>query len=152
MRIIGLQKEVPYILTEHHKKPEAVPLPDPLPTDEAELKAADMAANPDFDRDLGPIEDAPVFFFRPLSPKDRAVKMNEFYQIPDDNMRVANTNAFYMDLFDERTVRIENLFIDDEAFDFTNDYHRNSLEMWWIIEVGSEIMYYSRLNAAETGK
>ncbi len=90
-------------------------------------------------------DDAPVFVYRPLRPREFAAW----------SARIAGAGeggdvAVLMDLCAERLVRVENLTVGDEPFDVAK--HLDEIPAPWQIELGAEIYARSQLTDADVGK
>lgn len=93
-----------------------------------------------------PLPDAPTYFYKPLNPRERIRWTSKIF----GEKEIGELNVKYLDLVDERLIRVENLEIGDEPFD--RDKHMDSLETEDLVELGQEILTSASLSRAELGK
>jgi hypothetical protein len=61
-------------------------------------------------------------------------------------------NERYLDLAEERLVRVDNHFVGDEPFDPKNRLHLDSLDVGELVELGMEILTSASLSKETLGK
>ena len=119
-------------------------------------------------------QDAPVFVYRPLSAREVARWTARLYTLYDEIYgqtpaagaegaqdtsaprrsaeQAAQESFFYLDLFEERTVRIENLQVGDAHYDHANAEHRGALPLNWQVQAGAQILNRAQLSEEDQGK
>jgi hypothetical protein len=147
MDIRPLPEEVPYILAEHHEI-RLIPTPE-YPESVEGLSEEVLAELPPKElEELGdPKSDAPKFVYKPLTPRERGRWANKLY---GDGITRSERTDYYLDLFDERLLRVENLTIDGEPFD--KNKHTDALDLKWQTEVAMIIFSRSKLDEKDAGK
>jgi hypothetical protein len=118
--------------------------------------------------------DAPVFVYRPLNPRELARWTARLYAMYDaaaaraarepageggeqpEPRRTADDalgeTMFYVELFEDRLVRVENLQVGDAPFDPADPAHRDALPLGWQVNAGSQILNRAQLGEDEQGK
>lgn len=115
--------------------------------------------------------DAPVFVYRPLSAREVARWTARLYTLYDEMYapqpeegagaegaprrsaeQTAEESYFYLDLFEARIVRIENLTVGDVPYDHANEEHRGALPLPWMVQAGAQILNRAQLSGDEQGK
>jgi hypothetical protein len=121
-------------------------------------------------------DDAPVFVYRPLNPRELARWTARLYAMYDAAAARAAAQAppaaegaeppaprrtaedalqetmFYVELFEDRLVRVENLQVGDAAFDPADPAHRDALPLGWQVNAGAQILNRAQLSEDEQGK
>lgn len=92
-----------------------------------------------------PLADAPAFVYKPLNPRDRSRWMAKLFTDEEQS-----SNEPYLDLFEERLVTVENLWVGDDPFD--KAAHVVHLPLDWQLEVAFRIIAQSRLSDDDAGK
>lgn len=133
MRITPLAEENRYVLHAHHA---IVEKPDPENPDVTVEEKGD------------PDPDAPVFVYKPLDPREKSRWTGKLF----GEGQATVGNEAYIDLFEDRLIRVDNLLVGDEPFDKKNANHLRSLELQWQIEVAMAIFSASKLDKDIAGK
>jgi hypothetical protein len=95
-----------------------------------------------------PLPDAPVWWYKPLNPRDRA----RWAEI----ISAADKNETYIDLVLERLTRVDNLMILDEDTGVEAPFEKvkniDDLSLEWIVSLGIEIFLGAHLSRVDLGK
>lgn len=149
MDIRPLLEEMTYVL-DAHAEHELTPNPD-YPENVEGLSDDMLLELPSkqLQKRVGVKPDAPVFVYKPLNPRERAKWANKLWD--DGVSRTSRSNA-YLDLFEERLIRVENFTIGGETFDKKNPVHVHSIPLGWQTEVAMIIFTTSNLSEEDAGK